>query len=67
VELPGVENLDRVEEVIQSTAKLSIHQVVGDRSDGPDALQANGRSDSTGLDAGQGLGIGWGFQSRYGC
>ncbi len=43
VELPGVENLDRVEDVIQSTAKLSIHQVVG----GPfatdqDALQANG-------------------------
>jgi len=43
VELPGVENLDRVEEVIQSTAKLSIHAVVG----GPfgtdqDALQANG-------------------------
>ncbi len=42
VELPGVENLDRVEEVIQSTAKLSIHAVVG----GPfatdqDALQAN--------------------------
>jgi len=43
VELPGVEDLDRVESVIQSTAKLSIHQVVG----GPfateqDALQANG-------------------------
>ena len=43
VELPGVEDLDRVEDVIQSTAKLSIHQVVG----GPfatdqDALQANG-------------------------
>ncbi|HTD95345.1 MAG TPA: protein translocase subunit SecD [Edaphobacter sp.] len=42
VELPGVENLDRVEEVIQSTAKLSIHAVTG----GPfatdqDAMQAN--------------------------
>jgi preprotein translocase subunit SecD len=43
VELPGVDDPARVEEVIQSTAKLSIHQVVG----GPfatdqDALQANG-------------------------
>ena len=42
VELPGVDDPARVEEVIQSTAKLSIHQVVG----GPfateqDALQAN--------------------------
>ena len=42
VELPGVTSLDRVEDVIQSTAKLSIHQVVG----GPynseqEALQAN--------------------------
>jgi preprotein translocase subunit SecD len=43
VELPGISDPARVEEVIQSTAKLSIHQVVG----GPfatdqDALQANG-------------------------
>jgi preprotein translocase subunit SecD len=42
VELPGVSDPARVEEIIQSTAKLSIHAVVG----GPfatdqDALQAN--------------------------
>jgi preprotein translocase subunit SecD len=43
VELPGISNPAEVEEVIQSTAKLAIHAVVG----GPfatdqDALQANG-------------------------
>jgi preprotein translocase subunit SecD len=43
VELPGIDNPAQVEEVIQSTAKLAIHAVVG----GPfatdqDALQANG-------------------------
>jgi preprotein translocase subunit SecD len=43
VELPGISNSSEVEDVIQSTAKLSIHAVVG----GPfgtdqDALQANG-------------------------
>jgi preprotein translocase subunit SecD len=43
VELPGVTELSRVEEIIQSTARLAIHAVVG----GPfasdqDALQANG-------------------------
>ena len=43
VELPGISDSGRVEDIIQSTAKLSIHQVVG----GPfatdqDALQANG-------------------------
>lgn len=43
VELPGVSDPARVQEVIQSTARLEIHQVVG----GPynteqDALQANG-------------------------
>lgn len=42
VELPGIDNPSEVEDVIQSTAKLSIHAVVG----GPyatdaDALQAN--------------------------
>lgn len=42
VELPGIDNPAQVEEVIQSTAKLAIHAVVG----GPfatdqDALQAN--------------------------
>jgi preprotein translocase subunit SecD len=42
VELPGISNLDQVEEVIQSTAKLAIHAVIG----GPfatdqEALQAN--------------------------
>lgn len=42
VELPGVDDLTRVEEIIQSTARLEIHEVVG----GPygsdqDALQAN--------------------------
>ena len=29
VELPGVENIDRVQEIIQSTAKLEIHAVIG--------------------------------------
>ena len=43
VELPGVDDLSRVQDVIQSTARLEIHQVAG----GPfpsdqDALQANG-------------------------
>ncbi|GGA69552.1 protein translocase subunit SecD [Edaphobacter acidisoli] len=42
VELPGVTSLDRIEDVIQSTAKLSIHEVAG----GPfnseqDAMTAN--------------------------
>ena len=45
VELPGVENLDRVEEIIQSTAKLAIHAVVGGPfpSEG-EALAANNGS-----------------------
>ncbi len=34
VELPGLSDPARVEEVIQSTAKLSIHAVVGGLSDG---------------------------------
>ncbi|WP_035346862.1 protein translocase subunit SecD [Edaphobacter aggregans] len=43
VELPGISEIGRVEEIIQSTAKLEIHAVAG----GPygsdqDALQANG-------------------------
>ena len=45
VELPGVQDLNRVEDIIQSTAKLAIHAVVG----GPyaseqEALQANNGS-----------------------
>jgi len=64
VELPGVENLDRVEEVIQSTAKLSIHQrCAWTVRDGPGCFAGEWRSDSTGLDAGQGLGIGWGSRA----
>ncbi len=43
VELPGVDDISRVQDIIQSTARLEIHQVAG----GPfatdqDALQANG-------------------------
>ncbi len=45
VELPGVEDLNRVEDIIQSTAKLAIHAVIG----GPfaseaEAMQANNGS-----------------------
>ncbi len=45
VELPGVEDPARVEEIIQSTAKLAIHAVVGGpyASDG-EAMQANNGS-----------------------
>jgi preprotein translocase subunit SecD len=41
VELPGVDDPARVEEIIQSTAKLSIHAVVGGYPTEQDALQAN--------------------------
>jgi preprotein translocase subunit SecD len=41
VELPGLSDPARVEEVIQSTAKLSIHAVVGGYPTEQDALQAN--------------------------
>jgi preprotein translocase subunit SecD len=44
VELPGISNPEEVEEVIQSTAKLSIHAVLGDHGYATDqeALAANG-------------------------
>jgi preprotein translocase subunit SecD len=43
VELPGIDNSAEVEEVIQSTAKLSIHAVTGGPYDTDQAaLQANG-------------------------
>jgi preprotein translocase subunit SecD len=43
VELPGIDNAAEVEEVIQSTAKLSIHAVTGGPYDTDQAaLQANG-------------------------
>jgi preprotein translocase subunit SecD len=43
VELPGVEDQGRVEEIIQSTAKLSIHAVTGGPYDTDQAaMQANG-------------------------
>jgi preprotein translocase subunit SecD len=42
VEMPGIKNPDEVEEVIQSTAKLSIHAVTGGPYDSDQAaLQAN--------------------------
>jgi len=41
VELPGLSDPARVEEVIQSTAKLSIHAVVGGYNTEQDALAAN--------------------------
>ena len=42
VELPGVDNLDRVEDIIQSTAKLAIHAVTaGPYADDQAALTAN--------------------------
>jgi len=43
VELPGISNPEEVEDVIQSTAKLSIHAVTGGPYDSDQAaLQANG-------------------------
>ena len=43
VELPGVQDVGRVEEIIQSTAKLSIHAVTGGPYDSDQAaMQANG-------------------------
>jgi preprotein translocase subunit SecD len=42
VELPGLSDPARVEDIIQSTAKLSIHAVVGGYPTEQDALQANG-------------------------
>ena len=45
VELPGVSDLDRVKSIIQSTARLEIHQVDGDPNGYPDeqsAVQALG-------------------------
>ena len=45
VELPGLENLDQVESIIQSTAKLEIHAVVGGPyADDQAALAANNGS-----------------------
>jgi preprotein translocase subunit SecD len=41
VELPGVSDPARVEDIIQSTAKLSIHEVVGSYASEQDAMQAN--------------------------
>ena len=40
VELPGVDNADRVESIIQSTAKLEIHAVVNSYSDMQSAMTA---------------------------
>jgi preprotein translocase subunit SecD len=42
VELPGVDDPARVEDIIQSTAKLSIHAVIGGYATEQEALQANG-------------------------
>lgn len=43
VELPGVDDLDRVKSIIQSTARLEIHQVLGGPfQDEPSALQSVG-------------------------
>ena len=45
VELPGVTDLDHVKEIIQSTAKLEIHEVVGPPFENEQAaLAANGNS-----------------------
>jgi len=40
VELPGVSDLDRVKAIIQSTARLEVHPVVGDGSGFPDEQSA---------------------------
>ena len=40
VELPGVSDLDRVKAIIQSTARLEIHPVVGDGNGYPDEQSA---------------------------
>jgi len=40
VELPGVSDLDRVKAIIQSTARLEIHPVVGDGTGFPDEQSA---------------------------
>jgi preprotein translocase subunit SecD len=42
VELPGVDDLGRVKDVIQSTARLEAHEVIGRWSDKQSALQAMG-------------------------
>ena len=43
IELPGVDDLGRVQDIIQSTARLEIHQVTGGPfANDQDALQANG-------------------------
>jgi preprotein translocase subunit SecD len=44
VELPGVDDLNRVKDVIQSTARLEAHEVIGDQpwADRQSALQALG-------------------------
>lgn len=42
VQLPGVTNLDRVRDIIQSTAKLEIHEVVNSYPDQQQALSALG-------------------------
>jgi preprotein translocase subunit SecD len=40
VELPGISDLDRVKAIIQSTARLEIHPVIGDGSGFPDEATA---------------------------
>lgn len=40
VELPGVSNLDQIKTIIQSTARLEIHAVVGDPNGYPDEQSA---------------------------
>ncbi len=68
VELPGVSDPGRVEEVIQSTAKLAIHAVVGGPFENDQAaLAANERRDSAGCDAGARFGFGRSSGGRSGC
>jgi preprotein translocase subunit SecD len=54
VELPGIDNPAQVEEVIQSTAKLAIHAVVG----GPFATDQEALQASCGCSADEGFGFG---------
>ena len=69
VELPGISDLDRVKSIIQSTARLEIHAVVGDANGYPDeqaALASVGGSLPPDDDAGARLGTWRRAQTRPG-
>ena len=68
VELPGIDDAGHVQEIIQSTARLEIHEVAG----GPwatdqEAMTALSGRDSGGLGAGAWLGPAGRGATRFGC